>query len=207
MAGATSSLILVFYCLTGDGSIHENSNAPSTSQALVNILETSYTYSFYTRMIQMVGGLIQRNLVSMLRMTEQRQMEEDTRFDTDPYPPQVMESNTDPLNPTAVSTTTTTTIITTVAPSGDLENTPSPRTKQSWDRHSEKMKIFDSTSLDKRILRKAEGALRHRTSRLILVIERCTNDHNYSAILRTAEALGIQHVYVCFDFLIYIYRS
>jgi tRNA(Leu) C34 or U34 (ribose-2'-O)-methylase TrmL len=28
------------------------------------------------------------------------------------------------------------------------------------------------------------------------VIERCTNDHNYSAILRTAEALGIQTVYM-----------
>jgi hypothetical protein len=31
---------------------------------------------------------------------------------------------------------------------------------------------------------------------LILVVERCTNDHNYSAILRTAEALGIQTVYM-----------
>jgi tRNA G18 (ribose-2'-O)-methylase SpoU len=57
-----------------------------------------------------------------------------------------------------------------------------------------KVKIFDTPTLDQRVLRKAECALRKRTSRLILVIERCTNDHNYSAILRTAEALGIQHV-------------
>ncbi|EED93527.1 rRNA methyltransferase, partial [Thalassiosira pseudonana CCMP1335] len=35
-----------------------------------------------------------------------------------------------------------------------------------------------------------------RTSRLVIVVERCTNDHNYSAILRTAEALGVQHVYI-----------
>ncbi len=56
--------------------------------------------------------------------------------------------------------------------------------------------LMDTPTLDNRILRKAEAALRWRTSRLILVIERCTNDHNYSAILRTAEALGVQHVYI-----------
>ena len=57
-------------------------------------------------------------------------------------------------------------------------------------------KIMDSPDLDNRILRKAETALQLRTSRLIIVVERCTNDHNYSAILRTAEALGVQHVYI-----------
>ena len=57
-------------------------------------------------------------------------------------------------------------------------------------------KIMDSPKLDNRILRKAETALQLRTSRLIIVVERCTNDHNYSAILRTAEALGVQHVYI-----------
>lgn len=62
-------------------------------------------------------------------------------------------------------------------------------------RSSEKV-VMDSPELDNRILRKAEGALRMRTSRLIIVVERCTNDHNYSAILRTAEALGVQHVYI-----------
>ena len=47
--------------------------------------------------------------------------------------------------------------------------------------------LLDSPALDQRMLRKAEGALRQRTSRLIVVVERCTNDHNYSAILRTVE--------------------
>ena len=56
--------------------------------------------------------------------------------------------------------------------------------------------LFDSPELDQRIIRKAEGAIRLRTSRLVVVIERCTNDHNYSAIHRTAEALGVQHIYV-----------
>ncbi|KAL7536812.1 hypothetical protein ACHAXR_007408 [Thalassiosira sp. AJA248-18] len=57
-------------------------------------------------------------------------------------------------------------------------------------------KLMDSCSLDQRMIRKAEGAILNRTSRLIIVVERCTNDHNYSAILRTAEALGVQHVYI-----------
>jgi len=56
--------------------------------------------------------------------------------------------------------------------------------------------LMDSVELDQRMLRKAEGAILNRTSRLIIVVERCTNDHNYSAILRTAEALGVQHVYI-----------
>ena len=56
--------------------------------------------------------------------------------------------------------------------------------------------LFDSPGLDQRMIRKAEGAIRLRTSRLVVVIERCTNDHNYSAIHRTAEALGVQHIYV-----------
>lgn len=56
--------------------------------------------------------------------------------------------------------------------------------------------VMDSPDLDQRMLRKAETALQKRTSRLIVVIERCTNDHNYSAILRTTEALGVHHVYI-----------
>lgn len=47
-----------------------------------------------------------------------------------------------------------------------------------------------------RLIRKAETAILKRTSRVIIVVERCTNEHNYSAILRTAEALGIQHVWL-----------
>jgi len=56
--------------------------------------------------------------------------------------------------------------------------------------------ILDSPELNHRILRKAEYVLQCRTSRIIVVVERCTNDHNYSAILRTCEALGIQNVYL-----------
>eukprot|EP00578_Thalassiosira_sp_NH16_P022961 CAMPEP_0181083496 /NCGR_PEP_ID=MMETSP1071-20121207/4189_1 /TAXON_ID=35127 /ORGANISM="Thalassiosira sp., Strain NH16" /LENGTH=381 /DNA_ID=CAMNT_0023165159 /DNA_START=268 /DNA_END=1416 /DNA_ORIENTATION=+ len=56
--------------------------------------------------------------------------------------------------------------------------------------------MMDSCALDQRMIRKAEGAILNRTSRLIVVVERCTNDHNYSAILRTVEALGVQHVYI-----------
>ena len=57
-------------------------------------------------------------------------------------------------------------------------------------------KLMDSCALDQRMIRKAEGAILNRTSRLIVVVERCTNDHNYSAILRTVEALGVQNVYI-----------
>ena len=56
--------------------------------------------------------------------------------------------------------------------------------------------LLDDPELDNRILRKCEAVLRWRTNRLLLVIERCTNDHNYSAILRTAEALGIQTIFM-----------
>ena len=47
-----------------------------------------------------------------------------------------------------------------------------------------------------RILRKAETAIQGRTSRILIVVERCTDDHNYSAIIRTAEALGIQNLWL-----------
>mmetsp|Transcript_905 Transcript_905/g.972 ORF Transcript_905/g.972 Transcript_905/m.972 type:complete len:209 (-) Transcript_905:2599-3225(-) len=56
-------------------------------------------------------------------------------------------------------------------------------------------KVFDHEELSHRMLRKAEAVIQLRTNRLIIVVERCTNDHNYSAILRTAEALGISTVY------------
>ena len=56
--------------------------------------------------------------------------------------------------------------------------------------------LFDSDGADLRILRKAETVLSHRTSRIVLVIERCSSTHNYTAVLRTAEALGIQHVFL-----------
>lgn len=47
-----------------------------------------------------------------------------------------------------------------------------------------------------RLLRKAEAVIQWRSANLLVVIERCTNDHNYSAILRTAEALGLQRVWL-----------
>jgi tRNA G18 (ribose-2'-O)-methylase SpoU len=57
-----------------------------------------------------------------------------------------------------------------------------------------KEELYDTPDLDLRLIRKAEAVIQGRTDKLILVVERCTNDHNYSAILRTAEALGIQTV-------------
>ncbi|MEM8711542.1 MAG: RNA methyltransferase, partial [Planctomycetota bacterium] len=44
-------------------------------------------------------------------------------------------------------------------------------------------------------LRRAETVLRHRTSRLVLVMERPWNDENVQAVVRTAEAFGLQHVW------------
>ena len=59
-----------------------------------------------------------------------------------------------------------------------------------------KPQIMDAVNLDLRMIRKAEGVIRYRTSGITIVIERCTNDWNYSAILRTSEALGIQNVFI-----------
>jgi tRNA G18 (ribose-2'-O)-methylase SpoU len=56
--------------------------------------------------------------------------------------------------------------------------------------------MMDSPDLDYRLIRKAEAVIQGRTSRIIIVVERCTNDHNYSAILRTAEALGVQNLWI-----------
>ncbi len=47
-----------------------------------------------------------------------------------------------------------------------------------------------------RRLRRAESVLRQRTGRLLLVLERPADNHNIQAVLRTAEAYGIQHVWV-----------
>ena len=82
------------------------------------------------------------------------------------------------------------------APVPKQHQQPPPGRRQSAENDSSSNKLMDSPSLDQRMIRKAEGAIRLRTSRLIIVIERCTNDHNYSAILRTAEALGVQNIYV-----------
>eukprot|EP00614_Pseudopedinella_elastica_P009179 CAMPEP_0172589604 /NCGR_PEP_ID=MMETSP1068-20121228/8267_1 /TAXON_ID=35684 /ORGANISM="Pseudopedinella elastica, Strain CCMP716" /LENGTH=190 /DNA_ID=CAMNT_0013385229 /DNA_START=101 /DNA_END=670 /DNA_ORIENTATION=+ len=55
---------------------------------------------------------------------------------------------------------------------------------------------FDRAGLPNRVLRKAETVIQGRTSRVLCVVERCTDDHNYSAIIRTCEALGIQHIWL-----------
>ena len=45
-------------------------------------------------------------------------------------------------------------------------------------------------------LRRVESVLSKRTQRIRLVLEQCIDSHNHQAVLRTAEALGIQHVWV-----------
>lgn len=55
---------------------------------------------------------------------------------------------------------------------------------------------FDLPGVPDRVLRKAETVLARRTKRIVVVVERCTNEHNYSAVIRTAEALGIQHLWL-----------
>ena len=45
-----------------------------------------------------------------------------------------------------------------------------------------------------RRLRRAEAVLARRTGRLLLVLERCSDEHNRLAVLRPAEALGVQRV-------------
>ena len=47
---------------------------------------------------------------------------------------------------------------------------------KSTENEAELEVCFDSVDLDQRMIRKAEGAIRKRTSRLIIVVERCTND-------------------------------
>lgn len=56
------------------------------------------------------------------------------------------------------------------------------------------------TSVDpakvERLLRKAETILRHRTDRLLLVLERPFITDNYLGCLRTAECMGVQNVWI-----------
>lgn len=56
---------------------------------------------------------------------------------------------------------------------------------------------IDAAGAPDRLLRKAETILAGRTERILLVLERCTDNQNYLACLRTAESLGgpqYQHV-------------
>lgn len=47
-----------------------------------------------------------------------------------------------------------------------------------------------------RRLRRAEAVLQQRCGRFLLVLERCTDIHNHAAVLRTAEAFGMVHVWL-----------
>ncbi len=47
-----------------------------------------------------------------------------------------------------------------------------------------------------RRLRRAEAVLQKRTTRLLLVLERPADNFNVQAVLRTAEAFGVQHVWI-----------
>ena len=72
----------------------------------------------------------------------------------------------------------------------------SSRKQDGGDTALEASQDFDSAGLKDRVLRKAETVLLRRTSRFLVVAERATDEHNYSAILRTCEALGVQHVWL-----------
>jgi tRNA (guanosine-2'-O-)-methyltransferase len=57
-------------------------------------------------------------------------------------------------------------------------------------------KEFDVARAELRLLRKAETVLARRTSAVTVVLERLQDGHNYCAVLRTMEALGVQNVWV-----------
>lgn len=87
--------------------------------------------------------------------------------------------------------------------SSSKRSTTVPRTlpsananKTDTEKHDNNEKVMDNPELENRIIRKAETVIQWRTSRITVVVERCTNDHNYSAILRTAEALGLQNIWI-----------
>lgn len=47
-----------------------------------------------------------------------------------------------------------------------------------------------------RRLRRAEAVLARRTGRFLLVLERCTDPHNHMAVVRTAEAFGVDQLWI-----------
>jgi len=60
---------------------------------------------------------------------------------------------------------------------------------------------FDASAFDRpeatlRRLRRAEAVLRDRIGSVAIVLERTSDSHNFAAVLRTAEGLGFQHVYL-----------
>lgn len=70
-----------------------------------------------------------------------------------------------------------------------------------WEEEDDLVEDIDWDEMDRkdlplRRLRKAETVIMRRTSRILLVLERTTYTHNYSAVMRTAEAMGVQNVWV-----------
>ena len=55
---------------------------------------------------------------------------------------------------------------------------------------------FEEPSTDGRLLRRIETVVQRRTARIVLVLERLQDGHNYAAVLRTCESLGVQHVWI-----------
>ncbi|GIL48456.1 hypothetical protein Vafri_4975 [Volvox africanus] len=55
---------------------------------------------------------------------------------------------------------------------------------------------YDAPGAPDRLIRKAETVICSRTDRILLVLERCTDNQNYLACLRTAEILGVQNVWI-----------
>lgn len=55
---------------------------------------------------------------------------------------------------------------------------------------------FEDPASDDRLLRRVETVLQRRTARVIMVLERLHDGHNYAAVLRTVESLGVQSVYI-----------
>jgi tRNA G18 (ribose-2'-O)-methylase SpoU len=56
--------------------------------------------------------------------------------------------------------------------------------------------VLDTPDDPLRLARKAETVLQGRTEQVVLVLEHCTDDFNHVAVLRTCEAMGLQHVWL-----------
>lgn len=55
---------------------------------------------------------------------------------------------------------------------------------------------WDAPGVPLRALRRAETVLRRRCTRIVAVLERCSESRNHEAVLRTCECLGVQHVWI-----------
>lgn len=57
-------------------------------------------------------------------------------------------------------------------------------------------RVFDEPGAELRLLRKAEAVLQRRVDAVLVVLECLQDGHNYCAVLRTMEALGVQNVWL-----------